>query len=347
MPATEAPEWRISNLALFKIVATTVLCFALVQLLPLLMLILLAILLACALEPGIRRLERFLPHWAASLSVTAAVILLMTGVVLGILPALAAQFSAVAKQLPESQTALLKNIHPASVREFVRRLLQTPTISSTNVLAAGQAILGTASEFVLMVVLALYLAADGKRTYAWLRAFFSPDHRQKIDETARESAEIVMAYVIGQFITSVLCGAYVFIVLRALEVPAALVLAVVAAVFDILPMIGFFLFTVPAVLFALTVSSKTALTVLALYACYHFLENYLLVPKIYGNRLRLSDLVVLTSVLGGALVAGVPGAILALPLVAVYPAVERIWLVKYIGGEVVERHDVVESSAPK
>lgn len=347
MPAAEAPEWRVSNVALFKVVFTAILCVALYRLVPFLVLLLLAILLACALEPGIRRLERFLPHWAASLAVSVGVILVVTGVILGILPALVEQFSAVARQLPESQAALLKNIRPAVARDFVHRLLQAPSISSAHVLAVGQFVLGAASEFVLIVALSLYLAADGKRTYAWLRAFFSPEHRLKLDETARESAEIVMAYVVGQFITSVLCGLFVFTVLRALEVPAALVLAVVAAVFDVLPMIGFFLFTVPAVLFALTVSSKTALIVLGLYLGYHLAENYVLVPKIYGNRLRLSDFVVLTSVLAGAFLAGVPGAILALPLVAVYPVVERVWLAKHIGRDVVARHDVVERSDPK
>lgn len=346
MAASDPPEWRIANSTIYKLLATLVLCVALVKLAPLFILLLLAVMLACAFEPGIARLERFLPHWAASLAVTVAVILVLSGVVLGVAPALADQFTAIAQKLPESQAALLENV-PAVVRPSVRRLTQNPAISSENVLLAGQRVVGAASELLLMVALALYLAADGKRTYAWIRAFFSPSHRKKLDETAEESAQIVVAYVVGQFITSVLCGVFVFVVLRALKVPAALVLAVVAAVFDILPMVGFFLFTIPAVLFALTVSSKAALTVLGLYALYHLAENYVIAPKVYGRRLRLSDLVVLVSVLAGALLAGIPGAILALPLVAVYPAVERIWLSAVVGREVVEKHDAVEHSPAK
>ena len=117
----------------------------------------------------------------------------------------------------------------------------------------------TLADLLLMVVIALYLATDGERTYAWLRAFFSKDNARKLDETAEEAGKIIVAYVFGQALTSLICAVFVFIVLSLLKVPGALVLAMLAAVFDILPLLGFFLFAIPAVLFALTVSSKAAL----------------------------------------------------------------------------------------
>lgn len=256
------------------------------------------------------------------------------------------QFSVVAKKLPESQATLLKNIPGGIGQQVIKSLIQSPAISSEHVVSAGQHFLGTVSDLVFIVAMALYLASDGKRTFMWIRAFFSPVLRRKIDMTAKEGSEIIVAYVLGQVVTSVLCGVFVFIVLSLLHVPAALVLAVMAAAFDILPMLGFFLFTIPAVLFALTVSSSAAITLLILYVIYHFLENYIIVPKIYGKRLRLSELVVLISVLAGACLAGIPGAILILPLVAVYPAFERIWLADYIGRDVVDKHEAVENSPP-
>jgi predicted PurR-regulated permease PerM len=340
-------EWRVSNQAILKILGAVVVCAILVRLAPLLIILSFALLLACALQPALERLERRLPHWAAALTVTIAVILLLAGVIFGVMPALVDQSATIARRLPDAQAALLKNVPGGLGQQFVRRLLQNPEVISGYLLSAGQAILGTAGQLALIVALALYLAADGKRTYAWLRAYFSPAHRKKIDLTARESAEIIVAYVVGQFITSALCGIFVFVVLHALRVPGALVLAVVAAVFDVLPMVGFFLFTIPAMLFALAVSLNAALSVLGLYLGYHLVENYIIVPRVYGSRLRLSDLVVLTSVLAGACLAGIPGAILILPLVAVYPAVERIWLEDYIGRDVVEKHDAVEHSPSK
>jgi predicted PurR-regulated permease PerM len=130
----------------------------------------------------------------------------------------------------------------------------------------------------------------------------------------------------GQFITSLLCALYVFALLSLLHVPNALILAVLAGIFDVLPIIGFFLSVLPATAMALTVSPATALLVVALYLAYHLVESYFIVPTVYGNRLRLSTLTVLVSCMAGGLLAGVIGAIAILPLVASYPIVERIWL---------------------
>ena len=102
-------------------------------------------------------------------------------------------------------------------------------------------------------------------------------------------------------------------------------------------MIGFFLFTIPVILVALTVSLKTALLVAALYVAYHLAESYFIVPKVYGNRLRLSELTVPLSCLVAGLVAGVIGVLLVLPLVACYPIVERYWLQSYLNPDTVKQ----------
>ena len=76
---------------------------------------------------------------------------------------------------------------------------------------------------------------------------------------------------------------FVFVLLTVLHVPSVLLLATLAGVFDILPVLGFFLAVIPAMLFALTVSPITALLVLGIYIVYHAIENYLVVPMIYGK----------------------------------------------------------------
>lgn len=84
--------------------------------------------------------------------------------------------------------------------------------------------------------------------------------------------------------------------------------------------------TVPAVLLAMTVSPVAAGAILVLYVLYHVLENYVLIPRIYGRRLRLSGLAVLVTLIIGGSLYGILGAVLVLPIVAAYPIVERIWL---------------------
>jgi len=181
---------------------------------------------------------------------------------------------------------------------------------------------------------------DGNKIYEWMLAFFSPLNRAKIRISAEEISHVIFGYIAGQAITSILVMIYAYIVLGMLKVPAALPLSIVAGVFDILPILGFFLSTVPACLLALSVSSRTALIVLGLYLLYHVLENYLIVPKVYGKSLRLSTLTVLLGLLAGGLLAGIPGALAALPLVASYSVIERIWLKPFLGKGVSEKHEL-------
>src|SRR5204862_8297636 len=137
--------------------------------------------------------------------------------------------------------------------------------------------------------------------------------------TLPEISEVVVAYVQGQLVTSLFFGAFTLGVLTLFRVPAALPLALLAAVCDALPILGGFISTIPAVLFALTVSHVAAAALLVLYLLYHAFENYVIVPRVYGNRLRLSTLAVIIALLIGGSLYGVPGAILALPFASAYP----------------------------
>ena len=128
--------------------------------------------------------------------------------------------------------------------------------------------------------------------------------------------------------------------LAILHVPGALTLAVLAGILDVLPVLGFIISTVPAFLLAMGVSPQTGFTVLALYVLFQLFEGYYIVPKIYGKRLRLSTLTVLLGLSAGALFAGIPGVLAALPVIASYEAIEKIWLARFLREGVAEKHEM-------
>jgi predicted PurR-regulated permease PerM len=130
-----------------------------------------------------------------------------------------------------------------------------------------------------------------------------------------------------------------------LKVPAALLLALLAGLFDFVPVIGFIASSVFAVAMALTVSSSTALIMLALYVAYHMVENYLISPWAYGDRLKLSNVAVILAFAVGAELAGVIGALIALPVAAAYPAIERIWLREKLPEDTVAEHRAIEAKS--
>jgi len=211
-------------------------------------------------------------------------------------------------------------------------------------LAWGQLAVVGITASIVGFALVLYLLLDGRRAYAWLLAYVPRRHRHRMGETTLEVSRVVTAYVQGQILTSALFGLFAFGVLSLLHVPAAMPMALLAALCDVVPVLGIIVATVPPVAIALSVSPGTALIVLGLYAGYHVLENYVIIPRVYGNRLRLSSLVVLAALIVGGELFGIAGAILALPMVAAYPIIERIWLASYLSDEVLTDHSALENA---
>lgn len=83
--------------------------------------------------------------------------------------------------------------------------------------------------------------------------------------------------------------------------------------------------------------------VIVFYIAYNTVENYLITPWAYGDRMKLSDLAVILALAAGAQLGGVIGALLALPIAAIYPTIERIWLRERLPEETVrEKAELAE-----
>jgi predicted PurR-regulated permease PerM len=307
-------------------------------------LLILAILVASALYPIIRWTENKRLSRGFGLTIASALLLACSVAFFAFLgPTLLKQSAAAIENVPQLKEELLSHLpEHGAVNQMANEALDTfagarPLISKA--LDLGKSALIGVFDFGLIIVLAIYLMADGPRLLRWIVVFFPARLRPKISEAISEMSGLIVAYIIGQFITSALAGIYVWIMLSLLHVPNAILLGVVAAVFDILPIIGFFLAVLPAMAMGLTISSTTAVVVFLLYGAYHLFENYVIVPRVYGNRLELSTLAVLLAIMAGGLLAGVPGAIAILPFVAAYPAIERLFLAEKLEPDTVRKHE--------
>ena len=192
--------------------------------------------------------------------------------------------------------------------------------------------------FVVALALTIYLLIEWKSTLEWLIAFVPQEQRPKVRRTLALARTAVFSYVVGNALTSVITAVATFVVLLALKVPAALVLAIVAGLFDFIPVIGFLLSLGITALLAATVSPTAVIGVVAFYLIFNAVQNYFIMPKIYGRELEMSKLAVLLAVAVGGQLGGVMGALLALPLAAMYPIIERIWLSDQLGDDTVEIH---------
>jgi predicted PurR-regulated permease PerM len=281
----------------------------------------LAAFLAIALDPAVQWLEkRGLRRAYGAVLIGLLLVLLLAGFIGVSGASIAQQTSVVGNRLGEFRHTVMSRIPPE-----VRQAGSSMAPSGESLTGAARAFGGGIVGIGVALVVTIYLLLEGRRTWQWLVAFVPAPSRPRMDATADCAREVIAAYVRGNVITSVLCAVITWIVLAALQVPAALVLALLAGILDFVPVIGFILSAAPAVLLALTVSPTVALAVASFYLLYNVVENYYIQPKVYGRELRLSDLAVVAAFLVGAELGGVLGAVIALPLAALYPAVEQIW----------------------
>jgi predicted PurR-regulated permease PerM len=166
------------------------------------------------------------------------------------------------------------------------------------------------------IFLALYMMIDRDRLRGGLFAIVPRSHHIRLSRVMMNLETIVGGYIRGQLITCALMAVFMFILLIMCGVPNALAIAVFGGVADVLPYIGIFLTIGPAVLAALARGPAVTVLVLVLMLAYEEFESRLLVPVVYGRALRLPSSVVLFSLITGATLLGIVGALLALPVAA-------------------------------
>ena len=338
-------EITISWTTLLKIFLAGLLAYLGFRLWRLAELLLLALMVAIAFQPLIQWTKRHRwPKWSGVLLVAVLLLGAAALFVIILVPKISTDGTEFIKQLPDLRERLSSSLPQSGpVRDFVSRLSNSHELSNPEAVlkylaGGGSAALEGLLGFFLVLIVAIYFLADGEQVSQWLLSFLPDVQRQKMAVASEAVGAVVGQYMVGQVITSVLCAGYAFAVLTIMQVPNALLLALLAGILDVLPLIGFFLFTIPAVALALTVSPMTAALVGGLYVAYHVVENYLIVPKVYGNCLRLSTLTVLVSCLAAGLIDGVVGIILVLPIVASYPIIERVWLEPFLKHGTAQKH---------
>lgn len=332
--------------ALLKVIAAAALVWLWLTVYPIVLLVIVAVLMAVTVNPAVCWLERRRwPRWVASLAVSVLLLALTIGLLWMTWSSLSEQARLLLARLNASEQQLDRFL-PQWLRDMIVPNAGSAgssvasysfRVAQSAATAVGVAFLG----FILMI----YFLIEGRTTCDWLLAFVPLRYRSRAEQTLIESERVVVAYAVGNGITSIVAFAFTWVVLWWLDVPAALLLAVMAGLSDFVPVVGFIVSAVPAILLALTVSGTTALLVTAAYILFNTIESYVLSPWAYGTRLNLSNLAVIIAFAVGAQVAGVIGALIALPIAAIYPTIERLWLRQQLSETTVVEHEALEGGA--
>jgi predicted PurR-regulated permease PerM len=202
---------------------------------------------------------------------------------------------------------------------------------SKPALALGKGALSLLVELFTIFILVLLLLLEAPRLRRGIVSVLSPGQAAEVTTIASEVNRAVVGYMLGNFMTSVVCGLVVFVTLVATGVPFPGLWALWVALVDFLPMIGGALAGIPTVLFAAAQSITAGLVTLVVFLVYTQVENHILNPIIMSKTVRISPLLVLISVLVGAsvgswvggLFGGFVAALLAIPTAGAFQVVVR------------------------
>jgi predicted PurR-regulated permease PerM len=290
-----------------------------------------SVLLALALNPGVESFQRL---GVRRRGVAAALVyLVVTAVIAGIaaliIPTLVQQVGDFIDAVPGYVQQLTAGRGPLGflerdyhVVERVRDAVSNGGGSAATSLAGGastaldvtRSVVTFVAAVVTITFLTLFMLLEGP---AWIQRAISmlPERMQPTwREIADDIYRLVGRYVTGNLLISLIAGTATTIVLLALGVPFALALGLIVAILDLIPLAGATLGAIIVTLVALTHSVTAAIVVLVFFIVYQQIENHLLQPLIYGRTVRLSPLAILLSVLIGSQIAGVIGALAAIPV---------------------------------
>lgn len=289
-----------------------------------------ALFLALGLDPIVRFIERKLPRPAAVAVVVVGVLLAFAGIILAIVPTLVEQIGNLIKDGPKmikdfTNSAWFQDVSGqfgGTIKDAVDGVLgfvQNPDNFldiSGGVFAVGAGIAGGLTGITIVVILTLYFMAS-LRSMKRVAARFVPAYqRDTFSELLEDVSSAVGRYVIGQASLALTNGILSLIFLTIIGAPVPALLALIAFIGSMIPLVGTLSASIVISLICLFVSPTTALIAIIYYLIYMQIEAYVLSPRIMNKAVDVPGaLVVIAAVTGGAL-GGILGALVAIPVAA-------------------------------
>jgi predicted PurR-regulated permease PerM len=326
--ATTASEagtirFNLSFKSLLAVVAVIAAVWALLHVLPALLVLVTALMLVGALNPLVGWLERHQTRRFLAISVVFGLVVVITiALIVLTVPTVIDQLQNMANNEPAIREKVASYLDQspltATLADDLRNVQYAELLKSSKItlVSVSARVLELIAYSVATVFLAFYIMLDRDRLRGALFAVVPRGHHIRLSRILLNLETIVGGYIRGQAFTCALMSAFLVVLLMACRVPNALAIAVFGGVMDLLPYIGIFLTMAPAVLAATVKGPAITAVVFALLFAYEEFEGRILIPIVYGRALRLPSSVVFFALLVGTTLAGIAGALLALPIAA-------------------------------
>lgn len=326
---------QISSSSIIKVIFWLILFAGLYFLRDLVLVVLTAVVIASAVDPAVRQFGRLrISRTPATILVYFLVIAAFSAIFYVFVPVFFDELSKLADFFPqyikafqsispvnlnqmsisgaeEVANGLSKNI---SLVEDISNLKSSLIDVPGGLFNAISGIFGGVLSFVLVIVLSFYFSVQERGIEDFLRIITPVKSEKYIVGLWKRSQEKIGKWIQGQLLLGVLVGVLVFLGLSVLGVKYALVLALLAGIFEIIPVFGPILAAIPAVIFGFLDSVTLGLTVLGFYVIIQQFENHLIYPLVVRKVIGVPPILVILSLIIGANLAGFMGIILAVPI---------------------------------
>jgi predicted PurR-regulated permease PerM len=293
-----------------------------------------AVVLAMALEPFVRALERrrFRRGTAVGIAFTLAAVGVAAFAYL-LIPPLVHEVTSFGQHAPDLLAKLTRGHGRLGFLERRFHVVEHARASIAKrggamllarpALHAAGGLLRTGAAVVAVAFLTLFVALGGRKWFDGFLEVVPEGSRERWRRGGVGVANAVGGYVAGNVLISLVAGTVTTAILIATHVPYPVPLGLLVAVFDLIPLVGATLGTVIVAAVALTKGVPTTVIVVAGMWIYQKIENHTLVPLVYHRTVKLSALAIAVSVAAGAEIGGIVGALLAIPIAGALKVVSR------------------------
>lgn len=316
---------EISTATIIKVLLFGLLITFLYYIIDIITIVILAIIIASAIDQLVEFFDRFrIPRLVSVLFIYFIAVLLIALILYLVVPTLIGELKELSQVLPQYYDKSVEDfgLDPlryafvSNIERVVNGFGQNIGESATGIFNITTSLFSGFISLVTVVVISFYLAVREGEIEKFIELISPPKYDAYAVDLWRRVKRKFGRWLQGQLILGFIVGALVFIGLSLLGVRYSLSLALVAAVFEIIPIVGPILATVPAVLVATLESWYLGLGVLILYLVIQQLENNIIVPTVLRKIVGLNPVFVILSLLVGAKLGGVVGMFLAVPLSA-------------------------------
>lgn len=281
-----------------------------------------AVVIASAMEPGIVALGRYRVNRTLSVIIIYTLVAsVFFGTLYFFVPPLLEDAINFVNRLPATLASL--NVSAAThglvsdlgAAEFLQDLSRTFSATTGSAVAALSAVFGGITSFVLIVVFAFYFSVQETGVDDFLRVVTPTAHEDYVLNLWKRSQRKIGKWMQGQLILGLIVGVLLYLGLTILGVPNALLLAVLAAIFELIPVFGQILAAIPAVAIGFVDGGITgALLVTGLYMVVQQFEAHLIYPVVVKKVVGVPPLMVILALIVGAKLAGFLGVLLSVPI---------------------------------